>query len=179
MMRHKQQLAIKHTEGFMHCPECDKELSEGDKFCFSCGAPIQAVSQPQKDTSPRCPQCGEAVAENDKFCFACGTEIEIHPAARPKNPHLLATLLGYAYFFLCLVALLLGNIAVHSGDYELLDIGLAVVAVTALGLLLGMGILAGYLLSRKHPRAKRHAKILILLSLFVIIVSAISVYSVA
>ena len=54
------------------CPKCNKELSDGTKFCDSCGTPIfEAIF---------CPNCGKQTSTEFAFCQSCGASIAENPA---------------------------------------------------------------------------------------------------
>lgn len=55
------------------CPKCNKELSDGTKFCDDCGTPIFETIF--------CPNCGQKTSSEAVFCPNCGTSI----AEKPKN----------------------------------------------------------------------------------------------
>lgn len=51
----------------MRCPNCEAEVSEGEKFCPQCGVPMGAMA--------RCPHCGAALLPGERFCGECGREV--------------------------------------------------------------------------------------------------------
>lgn len=56
------------------CEECSTELSEGARFCRSCGASVQPP--------PTCPKCAAAVPADARFCSGCGAKlVGARPAA--------------------------------------------------------------------------------------------------
>ena len=77
------------------CPGCGAELPEGAKFCFECGAKIEALAENEmicpycgKKTPKgkfcmecgaplvsRCPNCGAELPQGAKFCLECGTKV--------------------------------------------------------------------------------------------------------
>lgn len=64
------------------CPKCNKELSDGTKFCDSCGTQIFETIF--------CPNCGKQTSTEFAFCQNCGASItekpaEKQPAAVPKE----------------------------------------------------------------------------------------------
>ena len=171
----------------MRCPQCDAEIKAEDKFCSSCGAHLETVSQTQ-DFSAKCPHCGVTLEENDEYCGSCGREVqrpgitearkhEVKVDVGGKNPYPLATFLGYAMSFISVFFMVLGNIALHQIVSNFLDddTGFIIILWAVLGLLIGMGAFGGYLLSRKHPLATHHGKRIIFLSIFMIIISIISI----
>ena len=77
------------------CPQCGNILPPNAKFCFECGAKIEALS-PNEMICPkcgkktpkgkfcvecgqplvnRCPNCGAEVPQGGKFCLECGTKL--------------------------------------------------------------------------------------------------------
>ncbi len=54
------------------CPKCNKELSDGTKFCDGCGAQIFETIF--------CPNCGKQTSTEFAFCQSCGTSITEAPA---------------------------------------------------------------------------------------------------
>jgi len=64
------------------CPKCNKELSDGTKFCDGCGAQIFETIF--------CPNCGKQTSTEFAFCQSCGASItetpaEEQPAAVPTE----------------------------------------------------------------------------------------------
>ncbi len=45
----------------MRCGQCGASLGAADRFCGTCGSPLET-----------CPSCGEQVVPGDRFCRACG-----------------------------------------------------------------------------------------------------------
>ena len=56
------------------CRSCGAELVPGQKFCMSCGAPIEAEPEP-----PRCRACGAELVPGQRFCVSCGAPVEEEP----------------------------------------------------------------------------------------------------
>lgn len=59
---------------FIACPSCQSQVSQGSKFCPSCGAAIVVTPPPAAATSS-CPKCGKPVAAGAKFCPECGQKL--------------------------------------------------------------------------------------------------------
>jgi predicted amidophosphoribosyltransferase len=49
------------------CPSCHQELPSEAKFCFSCGAKL--------DAKLSCPHCSAELIPGSKFCGECGKSI--------------------------------------------------------------------------------------------------------
>ena len=62
-----------------YCSNCGKELVEGAKFCYDCGAPAQPVENERKTIYDgeihKCPNCGDTIDAYEAVCEACGYEI--------------------------------------------------------------------------------------------------------
>lgn len=56
------------------CPKCNKELSDGTKFCDGCGAQIFETIF--------CPNCGKQTSTEFAFCQSCGASITDAPAGK-------------------------------------------------------------------------------------------------
>jgi len=56
----------------MNCPNCGGKVSEGMRFCFSCGANIENLWK----IKPVCPKCKTECPEGARFCFNCGSKLE-------------------------------------------------------------------------------------------------------
>ena len=50
----------------MKCNNCNQELPENAKFCFSCGAKVG---------NPFCMNCGAKLVEGARFCMMCGASL--------------------------------------------------------------------------------------------------------
>lgn len=61
------------------CPQCGREVGNGDAFCPGCGAAIAATSTPPPIAAsipaPTCPQCRKPVRAGAAFCPACGARL--------------------------------------------------------------------------------------------------------
>lgn len=67
------------------CPNCNKELSEGTKFCDGCGTPIVQQSVEQSAEQFVCSNCGKAFDAPVAFCDSCGATLVAQPAEAPKE----------------------------------------------------------------------------------------------
>ena len=64
---------------------CGTPLSEGSKFCGTCGVNVQELMT--KAAAAHCPHCGTGISSTAKFCRDCGTAVtERHEAPRPPEP---------------------------------------------------------------------------------------------
>jgi len=57
------------------CPNCQKELPDGSKFCGFCGTALPSA--------PVCPSCGNQVAPESAFCQFCGANLKAAPTPAP------------------------------------------------------------------------------------------------
>lgn len=67
----------------MKCVNCNKDISQLDKFCGSCGAKNEHyINEKQKF----CPSCGQKIDLRDKYCEFCGalTEEQIDYSNKSK-----------------------------------------------------------------------------------------------
>jgi len=174
-------------EGRMRCLKCGAELAESDKFCYACGVPIEEEGTTDQGSAVKCSRCGETADKADKFCSYCGQELqvqkisaaektEVSTATAGRNPHPIMTFLGYVNVFICSVLIIMGGLILHgfAGDDITDDTGFLMTLWATFGLILGIGIFGGYLLSRKKSPAKRHGKTIVFLSLFMLGVFLIS-----
>ncbi len=58
----------------MYCRNCGARVTDGARFCFSCGAQ-QAAVVPSVSTEPICPFCGARLEPDSVFCDECGHRI--------------------------------------------------------------------------------------------------------
>ena len=58
----------------MNCTNCGKELIEGSKFCFECGAKVGTSIQDDNMVLV-CSNCGIPPKEGKKFCVKCGANV--------------------------------------------------------------------------------------------------------
>lgn len=59
------------------CSKCGKALKDTDKFCTSCGTPVEVK---RVEVNRFCRQCGNMLSQGAKFCDVCGKE-----AVTPKK----------------------------------------------------------------------------------------------
>lgn len=72
----------------MFCQECGARISDGARFCSSCGAQ-QGAAVPSVITELTCPYCGEKLDSDSVFCDNCGRKITgviPAPVAAPQAP---------------------------------------------------------------------------------------------
>lgn len=55
----------------MRCVRCNRELTEGSRFCEYCGAP-----QPEPPRGSFCRRCGSEIPAGSRFCARCGAPVE-------------------------------------------------------------------------------------------------------
>lgn len=95
------------------CPKCNKELSDGTKFCDSCGAKIFETIF--------CPNCGQQTSTEFAFCHSCGASIaekpaEEQPVAAPtKKKKLPRKAIMFGGIGVAVVAVLILVISIFSG----------------------------------------------------------------
>lgn len=57
----------------MRCVKCNRELTEGSRFCEYCGAPQPSSPMPNRVF---CPNCGKELPAGGRFCVSCGTPVQ-------------------------------------------------------------------------------------------------------
>lgn len=59
------------------CPNCGVPITEGRRFCTSCGKPVpQEEEKSAKETVGKvCSNCGAVLADDALFCEKCGTKV--------------------------------------------------------------------------------------------------------
>jgi len=166
----------------MRCPQCQAEVLENDQFCYSCGAGLShaAVKRPEARPATPCLQCGQPLEPADKFCGYCGADAsgpeKAAPAPAPPQPpplqkprsHGFAAFLGYMNILFCLAMLAVGYILLQSPRFQDDYFPFLVARYALVFLLVGMFVFGIYLWTRKSRRDRRHAKIIIFLSLVAI-----------
>lgn len=69
------------------CNACQAPISEGARFCRSCGAPVErpsaVVAAPSSQTAV-CPGCGEQVEAWARFCRHCGQDLPGQGGVQPS-----------------------------------------------------------------------------------------------
>lgn len=95
------------------CPKCNKELSDGTKFCDGCGTQIFETIF--------CPNCGKQTSTEFAFCQSCGASItetpaEEQPAAAPvEKKKLPKKAIMFGGIGVAVVAVLILVISLFSG----------------------------------------------------------------
>ncbi len=101
------------------CPKCNKELSDGTKFCDGCGTQIFETIF--------CPNCGKQTSTEFAFCQSCGASItekpaEEQPVAAPaekkKLPKKAIMFGGIGVAVLAVLILVISLISGGSGKVE-------------------------------------------------------------
>ena len=73
----------------MYCHNCGAHVTDGAKFCSSCGAQ-QVSAVPSVITEIICPSCGEKIEPDSVFCEKCGHKLSgagtLPQAAKSKMP---------------------------------------------------------------------------------------------
>ena len=57
----------------MRCVKCNRELTEGSRFCEYCGAPQPSSPMPNRVF---CTNCGKEIPVGSRFCASCGTPVQ-------------------------------------------------------------------------------------------------------
>ena len=66
----------------MKCEICGSEVSDGAKFCGTCGSEITPRTKALE--SQVCPNCGDKLKAGDVFCGSCGSKLDTGQS-RSKN----------------------------------------------------------------------------------------------
>ncbi|MBI3586871.1 MAG: tetratricopeptide repeat protein [Ignavibacteriales bacterium] len=76
------------------CSECETELQWGDKFCASCGQPVEWTKEPsvqgaQSESFAKgviaCKMCGADNEAGAEFCRACGANLGVQHQKSPQK----------------------------------------------------------------------------------------------
>ncbi len=71
----KQDTPDTDTEEFK-CINCGKPLSEGARFCQSCGTPVKEEKATEEKVQKKfCVKCGREIKTDSRFCTSCGTPV--------------------------------------------------------------------------------------------------------
>ncbi len=57
------------------CKNCGEILSEGAKFCSSCGTKV-SQDENMKSKNKFCSECGAIIKNDSKFCSECGSKVK-------------------------------------------------------------------------------------------------------
>ncbi len=70
-----------------YCTSCGRNLSEGARFCESCGvaAMSSSTSGGATPSSGACPSCGKSGQTEHLYCTGCGARISGPPPLPPGN----------------------------------------------------------------------------------------------
>ncbi|MCI8335101.1 MAG: SPFH domain-containing protein [Lachnospiraceae bacterium] len=89
MSKLAKQVSISDTAPQAECPHCHAKVSEGQRFCGSCGFDMQKPSQDSSNKNgqriAKCSNCGVAI-KNSKFCPECGKKINPCPECGSDIP---------------------------------------------------------------------------------------------
>ncbi len=181
----------------MRCPKCQTQVEATDRFCLSCGAALArpAPVQPQAAAhpGPTCRRCGARLRERDAFCGSCGTPAAVEAPARPgpspvapppaaaeqeraaapakQGPRRrLAIFLGYLNIVLCTIIMSYAYLLLVSAkaNYESPFFPLRVARVVMIALTAGLLLFGLRLWPAENPTARRHGRIIFVLSLLAI-----------
>ena len=70
---------INEAKNIVICQKCGKEVDNSNKFCNSCGAPIQFVTPAPEaavELKTVCKACGAEMSEGSPFCQNCGAKAD-------------------------------------------------------------------------------------------------------
>ena len=61
-----------------YCQKCGTKIAVGEKFCSSCGEPLDEEIKETKEVKGNkyCKSCGKKVDDNIKFCSSCGASTD-------------------------------------------------------------------------------------------------------
>lgn len=69
----------------MKCTNCGKEITDGQKFCKYCGAPVKIQATTDNPKVKICSKCGAPIKDGFAFCDQCGTPIDGPEKPRKKG----------------------------------------------------------------------------------------------
>ncbi len=181
----------------MHCPMCQTQVEATDRFCLSCGAALNRLAQVRLEADARpslkCRRCGAQLREKDVFCGSCGTpalaEAPARPGSSPAEPSpsiakqaaetspakedrlpRLTIFLSYLNIVLCAIVMTYAYLLLVTAkaNFESPFFPLRVARYAMLALTAGLFLFGLRLWPAKNPVARRHARIIFILSLLII-----------
>jgi hypothetical protein len=75
LMISRQRALVKARSEQIVCPNCNRNIPIGTRFCTYCGAQLATVPVEAEIAAAYCPGCGKANAANQRFCTDCGTSL--------------------------------------------------------------------------------------------------------
>lgn len=67
---------LNQKSGVEHaCSTCGTAVTEADKFCGSCGSPVEISVQEEAAETAVCPSCEQQIPAHASFCTCCGTHL--------------------------------------------------------------------------------------------------------
>lgn len=83
------QVSVSNTGPQVECPQCHTQVSQGQRFCGSCGLdmqkPTENGSKKGRQRAANCSNCGAAI-DGSKFCPECGKKINPCPECGSDIP---------------------------------------------------------------------------------------------
>lgn len=83
------QVSVSDASPQVECPQCHAQVSQGQRFCGSCGFDMQNFEDSSKESMKKrvakCSNCGAAI-NNSKFCPECGRKINPCPECGSDMP---------------------------------------------------------------------------------------------
>jgi hypothetical protein len=153
----------------VRCPKCDTEIEERDRFCFSCGTPLDKTKDTAIEQETKCQQCSALIEQDDKFCGICGTDLRIPETpkhAGQKKTYSRSISFGYSTLFVEILGIILFIYLNSLGSGTEEDIAYIIAGVV--DVLFMIGILIGInLWSKKQPKAKLHGKRIFILTVLI------------
>ena len=181
----------------MRCPKCQTQVEATDRFCLSCGAALTRPAEVRLEAAARpsltCRRCGVQLREKDVFCGSCGTPALTEAPARPGSSRAepppstakqtpatspakegrlprLTIFLSYLNIVLCAIVMTYAYLLLVTAraNYESPYFPLRVARYAMLALTAGLFLFGLRLWPVKNPVARRHARIIFVLSLLII-----------